>query len=755
MTALCWRLRALISRVSGAYRRHSSKVQSKCWSRTPSRLASSKSSGDAALTVATSMKYFRIPALKRWRFSSKDGRETVFFGFLRPKYRFYKFLFPCCDVVLSRSRSRDRQYARGVLKRRVDLNVKRWRQGLRAPNSPASRPLEEPDLSALNEKYAEFFKAVKEGQALPEEKITTADVSEGKLSKEHLLDFRKGFYDIIDRFVLTYAGKKSKKELLADVLRITDAFSFMLRAHEGQTRDDGRPYAYHTISVARYGAFRGMDAEDIMASLLHDVVEDRGVEPGELSKRFGRRVARTVTLDSKLKVRLEAKPEDPHVEIIDVRHLYGGRETLPLVSPYHPLYQAAETDEEAKLRRQYRELIVRRQLDNQLSEESAIPVDPRFLAGKTDHVSDEWSALNIRLGDVRHNLETLLGKLKKTWRETGNPQDVMNEFHAGVKNRMEFALLFSHAAPTFMQELPAAVLKELSDQLVIRTAVDDISVPKSKAFSDVPDGLAYTRHPSRRQVRRSTFSALEPASGANSVVHLGDKPHVMESLFSRPLILSESSPKSGGRFLKSMVKEMSLQLGPLSGLDSVGDFRSFTPTFPYARSGRSMLFPNDPRYFVIESNLRQLPKDLRHQALDYAMHHAIALHSEIPLSELPEDILSKFGREYAGLRWMQNPRDSNRISLFVPFPQRSIGTAYSRRIKKLSASIKDLVKRDYLSNGRVHGRHSERPTFHWVTIRLHPEWVKLNRVGGIIPPETIERNVIGRLLRGITGRPAG
>lgn len=86
----------------------------------------------------------------------------------------------------------------------------------------------------------------------------------------------------------------------ADVARIESAFAFSERAHANQKRLSGEPYITHPLAVAGAVVEWRMDAEAVMAALLHDVLEDTGVSKLELSEHFGREVADLVDGLSKL-----------------------------------------------------------------------------------------------------------------------------------------------------------------------------------------------------------------------------------------------------------------------------------------------------------------------------------------------------------------------------------------------------------------------------------------------------------------------
>ena len=90
---------------------------------------------------------------------------------------------------------------------------------------------------------------------------------------------------------------------------IRRAATFALKAHTGQTRVSGEPFIAHTLSVAQVLADLGLDHETLAAALLHDVVEDTGVEIEELEREFGSRIAALVDGVTKMKVIQEFQAE--------------------------------------------------------------------------------------------------------------------------------------------------------------------------------------------------------------------------------------------------------------------------------------------------------------------------------------------------------------------------------------------------------------------------------------------------------------
>src|ERR1700754_3873505 len=84
------------------------------------------------------------------------------------------------------------------------------------------------------------------------------------------------------------------------VLRIRRAFLVGAAAHDGQTRKSGEPYITHPVAVAQVLADLGLDAETIIAAILHDTLEDTKLERAELAGAFGETVAELVDGVTKL-----------------------------------------------------------------------------------------------------------------------------------------------------------------------------------------------------------------------------------------------------------------------------------------------------------------------------------------------------------------------------------------------------------------------------------------------------------------------
>jgi guanosine-3',5'-bis(diphosphate) 3'-pyrophosphohydrolase len=78
------------------------------------------------------------------------------------------------------------------------------------------------------------------------------------------------------------------------------AYAVAEHAHDGQSRLSGEPYVSHPVAVAGILADLGLDADTLVAALLHDTVEDTEVTREQLLEEFGPHVAKLVDGVTKL-----------------------------------------------------------------------------------------------------------------------------------------------------------------------------------------------------------------------------------------------------------------------------------------------------------------------------------------------------------------------------------------------------------------------------------------------------------------------
>lgn len=94
----------------------------------------------------------------------------------------------------------------------------------------------------------------------------------------------------------SFASLMAKIDYLSptDLSQVRLAYRFADQAHLGQLRNSGEPYITHPIAVASQCAEWKLDAQALMAALLHDAIEDCSVTKAELLENFGAPVAELV-----------------------------------------------------------------------------------------------------------------------------------------------------------------------------------------------------------------------------------------------------------------------------------------------------------------------------------------------------------------------------------------------------------------------------------------------------------------------------
>lgn len=141
--------------------------------------------------------------------------------------------------------------------------------------------------------------------------------------------------------------------------RVLEACSYADAAHDGVTRKSGEPYILHPIAVSCILAHMRLDAETLMAALLHDVIEDTDFNKDDIAAKFGKTVAELVDGVTKLshssdkeynkaasfRKILQATLQDPRVIIIKLADRYHNMTTLDALRPDKRARIAKETFE--------------------------------------------------------------------------------------------------------------------------------------------------------------------------------------------------------------------------------------------------------------------------------------------------------------------------------------------------------------------------------------------------------------------------
>ncbi len=99
-----------------------------------------------------------------------------------------------------------------------------------------------------------------------------------------------------------------------DIGRVRAAYEMAKRAHEGQKRKDGSPYVTHCVAAAQIALDMGLDEDSIVATLLHDIIEDTDLTHEDITREFGSTVAELVEGVTKLTRVQYTSKEDEQME---------------------------------------------------------------------------------------------------------------------------------------------------------------------------------------------------------------------------------------------------------------------------------------------------------------------------------------------------------------------------------------------------------------------------------------------------------
>jgi len=145
----------------------------------------------------------------------------------------------------------------------------------------------------------------------------------------------------------------------AQVDLVRRAYFYAEQAHDGQYRRTGEDYVTHPLAVAEILREMHMDHQSLIAAMLHDVIEDTGIDREAIEGQFGETVANLVDGVSKLNkiefsTRAEAQAEnfqkmalamakDIRVILVKIADRMHNMRTLEVLSPDKQKRIARET----------------------------------------------------------------------------------------------------------------------------------------------------------------------------------------------------------------------------------------------------------------------------------------------------------------------------------------------------------------------------------------------------------------------------
>src|SRR2546421_6959711 len=229
----------------------------------------------------------------------------------------------------------------------------------------------------------------------------------------------------------------------SEMERIQRAYEVANQAHRGVVRRSGDPYIQHPLEVALLLADMRIDADGIVAALLHDVVEDTDFTLEELRQQFGGAVANIVDGVTKFDA-LAGKPAAGAKLIATSSKREGDREAIDGFQAETPEQMEQRQKQTHELKRRQRSETVRKML-------LAMAEDPRVVV--------------LKLADRLHNMRTLSvmnhAQQQNKARET-------REIYAPLARRLGMALVqaeledlaFSYLEPEKFTQLAREVEEE-------------------------------------------------------------------------------------------------------------------------------------------------------------------------------------------------------------------------------------------------------------------------------------------------------
>jgi guanosine-3',5'-bis(diphosphate) 3'-pyrophosphohydrolase len=218
--------------------------------------------------------------------------------------------------------------------------------------------------------------------------------------------------------------QKMSSPTKADLALVEKAYAFASEAHKDHKRFSGEPYLVHLVATAKELAKLGMSAKTVAAGLLHDSIEDVGVEPATIEREFGKEIrflVEGVTKLGRLKYRgaerhreslrklLVATGKDARVLIIKLMDRLHNMRTLKHVPEHKRRRIALETLEiYAAIAHRLGIGLVRKELED-LAFEYAYPEE--YAAAK--------KLLSERAKETQVRLETMARTLRKELAKNG------------------------------------------------------------------------------------------------------------------------------------------------------------------------------------------------------------------------------------------------------------------------------------------------------------------------------------------------
>ncbi len=237
----------------------------------------------------------------------------------------------------------------------------------------------------------------------------------------------------------------------SDTSLIVAAYESAASAHDGQLRNSGEAYISHPLAVATILAGLGLDDITIAAALLHDAVEDTGVQVEDLDREFGADVASIVDGVTKLdRVRFDSKEaqqaatmrkmlvamaKDPRVLLIKLADRLHNMRTIAAMPEWKQKRTAQETlDVYAPLAHRFGIQDIKWQLEDL----AFAALHPRRYAEIEQMVATRAPEREIYLSQVLDQVNERLTAARIDAQVTGRPKHLYSIYEKMVVKGKEF-----------------------------------------------------------------------------------------------------------------------------------------------------------------------------------------------------------------------------------------------------------------------------------------------------------------------------
>jgi GTP pyrophosphokinase len=130
--------------------------------------------------------------------------------------------------------------------------------------------------------------------------------------------------DLLNR--LHYRASQQNKSI--NIKMIEKSIIFAKKWHDGQYRDCGAPFYSHPLAVADIVSEYYLKTDVVIASILHDVVEDSSCTVDLINKEFNSRIAEIVSRLTKFKIEGDTKVKLSLEQTVRMLHEAGDNEAL-------------------------------------------------------------------------------------------------------------------------------------------------------------------------------------------------------------------------------------------------------------------------------------------------------------------------------------------------------------------------------------------------------------------------------------------